>query len=135
MVPNARTNQFAVGFADFGGPFNGVTGAMVNVGGTAPTNLFVSRRQAANNGCMAGANVSQIGFGSVNEAGVVAFRADDFGVAAACGVAALVDDNVFLADMSARDCDIQNVISNSFPTLFDATSWIVRNSATGGTPL
>lgn len=130
VLPIGRSNQFAAGYSDFGGTYNGVTGAIVNVEATAPGRLYVARRQAANNGCMPGTNISQIGFGSVDEAGVTVFRADNFGAAAGCGVNPLTANNVYMTNMAARNCQIQNVINNDFPALFDTTNWIVQNSIT-----
>lgn len=130
-------NRFALAFAEFAttdsnASYNGVIGATVQYRPDNPSRLFVSRIPVAVNSCDDASNVSQIALGAVDELGHVAFRADDFGVGAACGVTPLSGNNIFVTDMGSRDTSVLNVISNDFPGgLFDSpsTKWLVRNDA------
>jgi len=131
-------NQFAVVAADFGTTdagvnYNGVLGAIVNYSPYNPGRLYVSRIQAAVNGCDPTANLAAFGVGSIDERGDLFFRADANLVTGGCGLTNVVGNNIFRVGLAQRDCDVLNVISNDFPGgQFDApaTGWLVRNSAT-----
>lgn len=131
--------QFGAAFAEFSGSYNGVIGALVNIDPAEPKRLYVKRVQAANNSCNSTSNIAQFGLGSVDEDGNIHFRADGFGAAAGCGLASLVNNNLFRARMQDRDCSVLNVISNAItagapggPFGNDAAAlvgadWFVRN--------
>ncbi|MEQ8770690.1 MAG: EF-hand domain-containing protein [Phycisphaerales bacterium] len=116
----ANTNQFALGFTDFGGNYNGVVGAVVNVDPNNPGRLYVARVQSAVNGNSSADNVAQIGYGSIDADGNQYFRADDFGVGGGAGLINVSDDNLFRTRLLDRDCGTLNVISGN-PATFDGT--------------
>lgn len=130
-------NRFAVGFAEFSGSYNGIVGAFVHVQPTAPSVLWVARRNAASNSCDSTTNVSQFGFGSIDAYGNMVYRGDGFGGAAAgCGFLPLAGQNIIWTRLADRDCGSLNIVSES-PASFDgvSTDLIVDSSGTThGTP-
>lgn len=137
--PEGTSNQFGVVMSEFATTdmarnYNGVIGALVNYDPANPTRLYVSRVMAALNGCDNDSDLSQFGVGAVEEAGALHFRADAFGVTrGGCGQTILRGNNVFRVDLSRRNCDVRNVISDDYVAggAFDkpATNWVLRNNA------
>jgi hypothetical protein len=133
-------NQFGVAFAEFGttdneASYNGVIGAIGHISPGEPSRLYMQRIVAATNSCDDDSELAQLGFGSVDESGYVHFRADNFFQGMTPGgcspLTLLSGNNVFQVNMSARDCDALNVLSNDYVGggQFDvpATKWLVRN--------
>jgi hypothetical protein len=136
-------NQFALGFAEFAttdkqASHGGVISAIVNYDPTEPSRLYVKRYVAALSGCDAGSQLSSFGFGAIDAAGNAIFRADGFGVSGTnCGgsLTSIAQNNIYMVDSASRDATKLNVINGTFPTGFDATSWILRSDGTThGTP-
>ncbi len=105
----ASSAQFALGFADFGGNYNGVVGAVVNVDPATPTRLFVTRRQSVTNGSSISDNHAQTGYGAIDANGNQYFRADDFGT----NGGSLTDNNLFRTRLLDRTCNMLNLIDGN----------------------
>ncbi|MEM7310225.1 MAG: hypothetical protein AAF682_26355 [Planctomycetota bacterium] len=113
---SALGHRFAVATSEFSDNHNGIVSGIVHVDPTDPGRLYVDRRVTAVNGCDDSANLSQFGFGSVDESGCVVFRTDDFGVEGGCGLTPISNNNVFRVEAAQRDTSALNVISfESFP--------------------
>ncbi|MCO6435779.1 MAG: hypothetical protein J5J06_01675 [Phycisphaerae bacterium] len=147
-------NQFSVAFTEFSNSYNGVIGAIVQYEAENPGRLYVSRIAAASNSCDATTNLSQYGMGTVDAAGNIHIRTDDFGVADGCGQLRLAEENLLRVNMSLRDPAKINLTSNyrcggtgaacnedadcgamtcDPPSTADAgaTDWLIRNSTEG----
>ncbi|GJM19469.1 MAG: hypothetical protein DHS20C14_16820 [Phycisphaeraceae bacterium] len=105
----ASSAQFAVGFADFGGNYNGVVGAVVNVDPATPARLFVTRRQSVTNGNSISDNFAQTGYGAVDANGNQYYRADDFGTSGG----SLSGNNLFRTRLLDRTCNMLNLIDGN----------------------
>ncbi len=124
----ANSSQFAVGFSHFGGSYNGVVGAVVNVDSDKPSRLYVQRRTAAGNGTIPTDNLAQIGFGAVDANGNIYYRADNFGTGAG-SFPNVSGNNLFRTRMLDRDCGLLSTLSGN-PASFDATDGLVVGSGT-----
>ncbi len=137
-----RANQFAAGFAEFsttdnGNGYNGIIGAIGHIAPGNSSRLYIQRIVAATNSCDDASELAQMGFGSVDQAGFIHFRADDFfsGSPGGCGLTPVDGNNIFQVDMAGRNCNVLNVVSNDFVGgLFNSTQWLVRNSLTAHNP-
>ncbi len=117
---NAVGHRFGVAFSEFGtasggASYEGIIGGTVNVDPQAPGKLYVSRTVAATNGCDPLSSTADLGFGSVDEDGELTFRADSFtatGSTTCVGALGTLSTNdVFRVETAARNCNVQNVIS------------------------
>jgi len=117
-------NQFGVVMAEFGttdalASYTGLVGATVNFQPAQPGRLFVSKVMGATNGGDPLTNLASMGIGSVNEDGTIFFRADGFGATGGGGLTVLAANNIFGVDLTARNCNTLNVISDDSPGLKD----------------
>ncbi len=102
-------NQFGVVFAEFGGSFNGIVGALVDFYPDNPTALSVTRAVAAMNGQNANQSNASFGIGSVDADGNILFRADDY---QANGPNPVAGSNIVHVDMESRNCGALNIVSS-----------------------
>jgi hypothetical protein len=143
-------HRFATVFAEngvtgFGGAYQGVVSALVNVDPENPTRLYVKRIQAAVNGCDATGSTGNTYTGAIDEDGNLTFRTDGFGSSpphvGSCGLLPFLatnDNNLFLVASQSRNPAVRNVISNDYLAggAFDpgTTKWLWRNNATNANP-
>ena len=156
---SALGHQFGIAFAEFAttdgaAGYNGIIGGRVNLDPTDPTRLYVTRQVAAINGCDDTADISQFGFGAIDEEGNLHARADSFGSPGGCGLTILTGNNIFRFKLADRTPGALNVVSDEFffpgSGLFDApatelivpfnpntmvTPSVVPPCVTGGKPL
>lgn len=130
IMPSGESNQFGVGFTEFATPdggdnYGGVIGAIVNYDPADPSDLFVTRVNAATNGISGAENSAQFGFGSVDAAGNINFRSDGFG---ATGPNSIMGNNYFRIRMADRDPGVVNAISNSGGADAAATDWVIQSN-------
>jgi hypothetical protein len=98
-----------------------------------PTQLFVTRVNAALNAGSGQLDGSQFGLGAVDAAGSVVFRADSFGSGAAAAVL-LVGDNIMRVRTPARTTGL-NIINNAGATQGASVDWpLVRSTMTTSVP-
>jgi hypothetical protein len=125
--------QFGVGFSEFstgltnpGGvnaALSDIIGGVVNFTPAVPSRLYVSRVAAATNGTSDSCNLGAFGYGSVDEDGAVAFRADNFSAVDCSGNLALTGQNYFRVRMLARNAGTVNAITNAGGLDAGATDW------------
>lgn len=106
---DATTKQFGVAFSEFSGSVNSIVSGVVNFDPANPGRMYVSRTHIAVNGLSESGNTAQFGVGTVDEQGVVAFRADDFNT----GSGSISGNNLLTVRSLDRDCGIVNQILNS----------------------
>lgn len=129
VTPAGTSNQFAVAWAEWGDTaqsesFSGIIGAVVNYDPAFTDRLYVKRVNAAVNGLDPSEDRSQLGIGSVDEAGNVFFRADSWG---SPGPNPIQGNNI-LAVRIANRANVVNYIDNAGGV--DKTYWLVQNAGT-----
>jgi len=134
---SSNTSQFGVGFSEFGttdqgANYNGLVGALVYMHAQLPGRLYVTRYQAAVDGCSDLDDNAAIGFGSIDASGDMYFRADDFGVAGGCG-GSVVGNNVLRINVANRDPTVLNSLSGS-TAQWDAMDGTITGAGTHSTP-
>lgn len=123
------------GTTDLGVSYDGIVGGVINLLPSNPSRLYVTRVLAASNSCDTAANLAQFGMGSVDETGLVHFRADGVGTTGGCGAATLSGNYWWQTRSLARNPAVRNVISGSFPGLADASDLMVLDAVnTHNTP-
>ncbi len=127
------TSQFGVGFSEFGttdqgANYNGLVGALVNMHAQLPGRLYVTRYQAAVDGCADTDDTAAIGFGSIDASGDMYFRADDFGIAGAACTGGVTLNNVYRINVANRDGTVRNTIGSN-ALLWDAMDGVIVSSA------
>jgi len=137
VSPSGETFQLAAGFAEFGGNWDGIVGAVINYTAAEPKRLYVARAQVAANGASDAQKLASFGLGSVDASGNVYFRADGSG---GTGGDVLGGNNIFrvrmLADgaLAGRDYSALNVIDNNADNASSqaddgALDWIVKRQS------
>lgn len=122
--------QSAVAFAEFGGNSNNIITALVNYQRRDPSRLYVSRIVGAVNGDNGTCNLAQVGLGHVDSDGNVAFRCDNFGTAAGCGRATVVNNNYFRVSAGDRNPGALNVLNSLGGSDGAATTRVLSGSGT-----
>ncbi len=125
-------NQMGFAFAEFGTTlagfnYNGIVGGVINLLPSNPSRLYVTRVQAAVNGCDDISDAAQFGMGTVDETGLIHTRADNNNSPGGC--AAILAGNYWWQVRSLqRDPTVRNVISGSFPVFADACDPVVSDT-------
>ncbi|MGP1273514.1 MAG: hypothetical protein ACTS22_09285 [Phycisphaerales bacterium] len=117
-----------LGFGDFTGRANNIIATEVGYSAANPNRLYVTRAVAAVNSSTGGVTDSaQFGFGTIDEAMNVHFRADGFG---STGSNIITGNNIFRVDAGARNAATTNLISQLGGSDAGATTGVVRGSGT-----
>jgi hypothetical protein len=104
---------------------NQLYSAVVAYDPTAPTRLYVTRIQAANNTTSGQPDRSQFGLGSIDASGNLCFRADGFGVVSTTNP--LSGDNYFRVRSLSRSTSV-NLIDNTGASNSTASDWVLQHS-------
>ena len=120
----ASTSQFAAGFADFGGNYEGVIGALVNYDPSNPNRLYVARRQGAVNGASIAQDLAQLGGLSLDAHGNTYYRAD---------TGNNTPTSLYRTRLADRSCSIVNIINGTLGTASNATNVLLAPNATAHT--
>jgi hypothetical protein len=132
----SQSLQLAYVLTDFGTQstnlsYNGLISGFINYNPSNPNRLLVTRTQTVVNG-LAGENRSQLGIGSVDNFGNVAFRADRGALAdQATTPPFLTGENYYRVATANRTCGALNILDNTGASDPGTTVWLLVRSAIG----